>query len=506
MDDGAELNADELEDRLSALESARSWGPRVVSRLESRIRGADHLQLFRINPKAYAAETSMADAEAIDLFLYATHVGLFQMEWNVVCASCGNTARSFRGLAKVDPHFVCEVCQMDNHASLDEYIQVVFTIAPAVRTIPYHDPDLLSAYDRYFNYQVSRDIKPGSGGLTTLQALEATTHSVGYVAAGDSAEVEFEFSGQVFAIRDLLHAASAMYFPDDAVERQAEPLDLRLTLQDGRLTDQDRSLQPLEYSHAQGPEMRLLFPGVTRIPHGSLRIVVENRMTERASVWVVEYPRIPQVFEPLEFQPVLSAKQALSTQTFRTLFRSETVAASESLEVRDLTFLFTDLKDSTAMYDRIGDASAYNLVRLHFDALEVAIRENEGAIVKTIGDAIMATFPEPAAGVRAALAMPQRLEDFNRSSSAHLVLKMGLHRGHAIAVSSNEAVDYFGQTVNIAARIQAMADAGQVCLSDAVFESPGVAQLLEGWSVEHEAGVMKGVDEEIPVYRLSLAT
>ncbi|MGD8486030.1 MAG: adenylate/guanylate cyclase domain-containing protein, partial [Chloroflexota bacterium] len=260
--------------------------------------------------------------------------------------------------------------------------------------------------------------------------------------------------------------------------------------------------QPLEFKLTELVEMRLLFPGASSASSGPVRVTVTNDMAERASAWVVEYPEVPHVFEPIEFEPVLTAKRLLSTQTFRTLFRSETVAATESLEIRDLTFLFTDLRDSTVMYEHLGDASAYNLVRLHFDALEVVIREHGGAIVKTIGDAIMATFVEPSSGVRAAMKMRERLEDFNRTSSSDLVLKMGLHRGHAIAVASNDTVDYFGQTVNIAARIQATADAGQVCISQDVFEAPGVADVLANASVERERPRLKGLAESVTIYRV----
>ena len=505
MESGIDLNAAELESRLAALESARNWGPRIVSRLESRIRSADDLALFRVNPKAYATETSMSEAEAIDLFLYATHVGLFQMEWNLVCASCGNTSRSFRGLAKVDPHFICEMCQMVNDPPLDEYVQVAFTVSPSVRTIAHHDPESLSAEDRFFEYQVSHDIRPGSGLQNSLQVLRSFTHHVDYLEPGETATVEFDFTAEAFAVRDSLHAASAIYFPADrSADDRAERTNVRLVLREGRLEDRDRTLEPLEFTLTERAMMHLLFPGASTIPSGPLTVTVENAMSERASVWVVERPRIPKVFEPIEFDPILSARDVLSTQTFRTLFRSETVAASESLEIRDLTFLFTDLRDSTAMYERIGDASAYNLVRLHFDALEVVIREHDGAIVKTIGDAIMATFVEPASGVRAAMRMAARLEDFNRTSSSDLVLKMGLHRGHSIAVTSNGSVDYFGQTVNIAARVQAMAGAGQICLTEDVYDVAGVPDLLDGSSVEREAGIMKGVAEEIPVYRVAL--
>ena len=154
------------------------------------------------------------------------------------------------------------------------------------------------------------------------------------------------------------------------------------------------------------------------------------------------------------FTPV--SDKSVGAKSTKLTSRSQTLPATEGLAVADLTFLFTDLSDSTTMYDRIGDATAYDLVRRHFDALERVIAEHGGAIVKTIGDAIMATFVDPGSAVRAATRMVARLADFNRASSTDLRLKMGLHRGHAIAISSNESVDYFGQSVNIAARIGAV--------------------------------------------------
>jgi class 3 adenylate cyclase len=501
---GIDLDHARLEAGLAALEAARAWSPRVVSRLETRIRSGEDLDLFRINPYRFASETSTPEAEAVDLFLHATHAGVFQMEWNLVCASCGNTARSFRTLARVDPHFVCEMCQMVNDPPLDEYIQVAFTISPDVRSIAYHDPESLSAEDRFFNYQVSRDIRPGSGPLTSLQVLRASTHLADYVEPGGSASVEFDFTGQALAIRDPLHAAAVAYLLEPGDGDGQERSTIRLRLDEKGLDDLDRTLEPLEFKLTERVEMRLLFPGASTLPDGPLTVSVDNHLAERASIWIVEYPEVPHVFEPIEFEPVLSAKELLSTQTFRTLFRSETVAASESLEVRDLTFLFTDLRDSTAMYERIGDASAYHLVRLHFDALEVVIREHGGAIVKTIGDAIMATFVKPAAGLEAALRMADRLNEFSRSAPSELVLKMGLHRGHAIAVTSNDVVDYFGQTVNIAARIQGLAAAGQVCLSEDVYRAQGVADLLEPLSVARDVSLIKGVAGEVPLYRVTL--
>jgi class 3 adenylate cyclase len=220
---------------------------------------------------------------------------------------------------------------------------------------------------------------------------------------------------------------------------------------------------------------------------------------------VVAYPPVEELY-PIEFEPALTAKRLLSTQTFRRLFRSETVPRSEGLKVRDLTYLFSDLKGSTAIYDVIGDVNAYNLVRLHFEVLVKAVSQNAGAVVKTIGDAIMATFMSPAHGVKAGIDMISELSEFNKGASADLILKIGIHRGRSIAVTLNDRIDYFGQSVNIAARIQQLADAGEIVVSEDVYQHPGVSDLLAQFPVAKERGLMKGVEDEIPVYRVKPAS
>jgi len=158
------------------------------------------------------------------------------------------------------------------------------------------------------------------------------------------------------------------------------------------------------------------------------------------------------------------------------------------------------------MYDLIGDATAYNLVRQHFDLLEVAIREHGGALVKTIGDAVMATFVDPADAVRAALDMIDRIDAAVGRDSVSLVVKVGIHRGRAIAVTSNDRLDYFGQTVNIAGRVQSLAAGNEILVSDAVFRAAGVADILAGRRIEEAPAVMKGVAENIRVHRVTGAT
>jgi class 3 adenylate cyclase len=206
----------------------------------------------------------------------------------------------------------------------------------------------------------------------------------------------------------------------------------------------------------------------------------------------------------LEFEPYLSGGMLLTRQTFRRLFRSERVDEEEGLGVRQVTFLFTDLKGSTALYERLGDLNAYALVRQHFALLDSVAHQHAGAIVKTIGDAVMAAFSRPADAVAAALQILQEINQFNREHGAPaIILKVGAHCGPSIAVTLNENLDYFGQTVNIAARVQSCADAGDICLSEAVYTAPGVGELLAGRDVVEFAAPLRGIEGDARVYRVA---
>ena len=215
---------------------------------------------------------------------------------------------------------------------------------------------------------------------------------------------------------------------------------------------------------------------------------------------ILEIPR-------LDFVSYLSGSRLLTTQTFRDLFRSEAIRAVEGISVRDITLLFTDLKGSTDLYDRIGDLNALSLVQQHFERLRDVTVQHGGAIIKTIGDAVMAAFVEPADAVRAALAMLQDMETFNRRlPSREVILKIGIHRGPAIAVTLNERLDYFGQTVNIAARVQSLSDAKDICLTSEVLAAPGVEDILAPFAMKRKLTQLKGVHQRVPVFRVNAAS
>ena len=157
-------------------------------------------------------------------------------------------------------------------------------------------------------------------------------------------------------------------------------------------------------------------------------------------------------------RPFLTAKRLLTNQTFRDIYRTDTLDVDQRLKITSLTFLFTDLKGSTELYERVGDLVAFDLVRAHFRVLNEIVAAEAGAVVKTIGDAVMATFPTPDRAVAAALRMREAMRRLNDERGREdLLLKIGIHEGPCLAVTLNDRQDYFGQTVNIASRVQGLA-------------------------------------------------
>lgn len=200
----------------------------------------------------------------------------------------------------------------------------------------------------------------------------------------------------------------------------------------------------------------------------------------------------------------LTAHRVTTMQSFRDLFPDAALGPGDEVGISQVALIFTDLKGSTAFYQRVGDAAAYRVVREHFAYLARVVREHDGAIVKTIGDAVMAAFTDPANAVRAALAVQAGVNGFNAGSGgADIVIKLGVHSGHCIAVTLNERLDYFGSTVNMAARLQGESEGGDIVLSEDLVADPVVADILRPYALAAELRHIKGFDEPVAFRRLT---
>lgn len=467
-----------------------------MSKLETFIRSADDYDLFRINPLQYGSARGMTDSEAIDLFIFAAKVGLFEMDWHLLCAYCPHVVGSFRELDKVHSHFQCPFCNAVNDVALDDYIQVTFTLSKQVRDNIYLRPEALSVEDYYLRYHFAKGFKPPAG--MTPQALIGMLSKL-FVDIEPHQKRTFEFDLPVgrFEVMDLSHGLMLALFVKD---QKSEAQTTQLQLNDGKFRVLNRETGPRDVVSGVA---RLAFRQAGDMPLGKHSLEIENCMDERGRFWILQYP---PAFEPayVEYEPFLSGKKLLTTQTFRNLFRTQVINETEGIAVNDLTYLFTDLKGSTQLYDTVGDSNAYFLVRQHFDTLGKVVNARSGVIVKTIGDAIMATFEKPQDGVAAAIEMIEEITAFNKNISHELHLKIGIHKGRSIAVTLNDRIDYFGQNVNITSRIQALADANEIYMSREVKEASGITDILKAHHVTSDHVQVKGISEKLEVYRVTI--
>jgi class 3 adenylate cyclase len=163
----------------------------------------------------------------------------------------------------------------------------------------------------------------------------------------------------------------------------------------------------------------------------------------------------------------------------------------------------------TELYEKTGDIIANNLVQAHFDLLKDTAKKFKGTIIKTIGDAIMASFSHPLDALEVASEMVGRIKEMNSTyklngDHAHdIAIKLGLHAGTALVVSANDILDYFGQTINITARVKGLANAGEIWFTENGFAYPKIKYYLEekNHRIEKSLALLKEVSSETPVYR-----
>jgi class 3 adenylate cyclase len=436
--------------------------------LATFIRRADEADVVRINPVRFAAAHGLEKAAVVDLFLHARKVGLLTMEWQYVCPGCGDVVERLPALTSATAHYYCQVCSADRDADLSDGIEVTFSVAPEVRRSRYHDPMSLSPDEHFLNYRFSASAVVDDGS-PLRDHLRRTATACRYIAPGATETLSIDAEpGFVW----FTNGPALSVSDERAAESRAFEFDYTGSRSQGFRAD-----------IAAGP-IEVAFTNSTDTPYP----LMVTRLPDHYGV---------------SMQAFLSGAELLSNQTFLDLFENETIVAGEGLAVRRLALLFSDLQGSTALYERIGDLAAFDLVGRHFGELRAVIVANDGALVKTIGDAVMASFIDPISALRAALAIRERIAEFNeRAGGDQLALKIGLHYGASLAVTLNDRLDYFGQSVNIAARVQGLAAAGEIVVTDDVLRQPGSEELVAGLDRDSFDSELKGVAGAVRVHRL----
>lgn len=389
------------------LEQVASLDRGIVGCLLRHLDEAGEDDVLRMQPYALAARWQTDPHETLRVFLHATRLGLLSLQWQLLCPNCRVPKGEAETLARMDRQFHCDTCGISYDANLDRSVELRFRVHPAIR----------SAENLVFCFG-----GPYSAPHILVQHL---------LRPGEQRELTADLDDEAYRIRTLRSNESLLLTP-------------------GRPGGNEPGLVSCGEKGWETAE-RAFQPGLVSLawrndrPH-TIGVVLERlRWDDRA----------------------VSAARVAALQEFRDLFGSEVLAPGLEVGVESVTILFSDLKESTRLYEEAGDAPAYSQVRRHFEFLKERITRHRGAVVKTIGDAVMAVFHQPADGLRCGLAIQQDLAAFNASlpDRPPLVIKLGLHHGPAIAINANGLLDYFGRTVNIASRVLKESAGGDLVLA-----------------------------------------
>src|SRR5262249_13799735 len=154
----------------------------------------------------------------------------------------------------------------------------------------------------------------------------------------------------------------------------------------------------------------------------------------------------------------------------------EILSPGQLVRVATVTLLVTELDGAEGLYRTLGDGPAFAVVHEHFRLLRERIEREGGAVVKTVGEGLLAAFDDSPAAVRAGLDLPAALAAQEKTKG--LALRLGTHRGPALAATLNEQLDYFGAVTHEVMRLPCWAGPGELVLTAAVAADPGVAALL----------------------------
>ena len=244
------------------------------------------------------------------------------------------------------------------------------------------------------------------------------------------------------------------------------------------------------------PEVTASGSDILLATRGNSGELVIHNDTDRPLFFVVE--------ERNWARDALTGERVIAMPAFRRLCPEQLLRPGDDVEIGRVAIVFTDLQGSTKLYDDLGDATAYRLVRDHFAFLSEQVQQHNGFIVKTVGDAVMAAFHDPADAVRAVLSIHDEVANFNRGrSDGGIVLKLGLHLGSCIAVTAGGVLDYFGSAVNTASRLEHQCRGGEVIISDQALADNEAREALAGRTLTEDSATLRGLSEPVRFVRVS---
>jgi adenylate cyclase len=402
------------------------------TKLSTYILSASDNDLIKIKPYRLAKIINEDKKKTLEFFLKATKEGYFDLNWNILCPECKGSGSNFQTLSKLEEKVHCKSCNIDYGLDFDRNVELTFS------------PNI--------------SIRETFGGIYCYGGPGNTPH-----------------------IRNQIR-----------VKKNSTKI-LKIPIKKGVY----RVLSPqLKYSTRINVDENS--PIIDSIEFLSTNQIIETS-AENLTI-EINNPNDYEILVKIEkadwLLDVVTASEVTAMQEFRFHFSSDVLRKDQEISIKSIALLFTDLKGSTIFYNKKGDAYAYKIVGDHFDILFKYISEFNGAIVKTIGDAVMAVFLNPKDAVNYSLKVHVEIEKLNRKYGEDLLqLKIGIHFGPALVVNMNDRLDYFGSTVNLAARTEGQCKGKDIVITKKIYDIPGIKELISNFDTEKFESELKGFAE-----------
>jgi class 3 adenylate cyclase len=403
--------------------------------------------VYQLRPFEVADYFQLPRLEVLTFCLLAAKEGFLDLNWNVLCPSCRGAQLRTQRLGQLDTQVHCDTCNIQYDAQFDHNVEVTFIPRANIRQLDTQ------------HYCIAN---PAATGHIWAQIC---------LDPGETRHLTLDLPDGKYRWRSLSLA-------DEIVAQVTKESSLQ-TLQ-----------LYLDHRFAQQPNLQLA---------ESTQLTLHNP-TEH---WITL-----KIEKLHSYTRIATAALVTSLQDFRDLFSSsEVLRPNQYLGISNIVILFSDLVGSTQLYENKGDANAFRLVQEHFDVMIPIIRHHQGGVVKTIGDAVMAVFTESEAAFQASLAILQTFAQRNAQypPEDQIIIKLGLHRGSCIVLNLNERLDYFGNTVNRAARIQGLSQGNDIVMSETLFQQ--IQPLLAHYPALKTVSFLaelKGIKDITSLYRLWL--
>jgi class 3 adenylate cyclase len=433
-------------DRLEAISEkllAAGAPVEVVPRLVNLVRSGDDFTLARIRPYALADDWKLPRRDVLETCLRSTRIGLLDLQWELLCPLCRGAGETGKSLSEISSQVHCETCRIDFTVNFDRFVEVTFRPNSLLRQI--QTQNFCMGSPQKTPHIVAQQLLPAKTERSLSLPLEPGRYRLRALELSGGQDVTVSDEGTATARVTMAEAG----WPANELKLASQSV--------------------LEMENATNAEQLLILE----------RLAWSDQSATAAEVTAL--------------------------QMFRDLFATEALRPGEQISVGTLTVLFTDLRNSTQLYREIGDATAFGRVMNHFDVLKKVIAEEDGALVKTIGDAVMAVFRRPSSALKAML-RAQEILAAPPSGDAPLTLKAGIHTGPCIAVTLNDRLDYFGSTVNMAARLEGLSTGDDVIISKALYDDPELRSFInsEKLGATTFEMLLKGFQEEkFELWRIS---